>query len=188
VGRYVSWVVCLAACVYDPEAPCGESHQLDAKGQHCICAEGMGNDGGGGCRPCTSDEVWTAGVCIVATDAGRDCDPANPDCPSPLTCHEPVGYCTMTDCGECPAGFYCDTSTTPSYCQRPPTGQAAPCSSAADCAGFEATYCEMIQGHVCLVQGCTLSPNDCFYGWSCCDLTLLIGVTLCVPDGECPTG
>ena len=30
------------------------------------------------------------------------------------------------------------------------------------------------------------TADDCFEGFECCDLTGIIGTTLCVPPGECP--
>jgi hypothetical protein len=100
-----------------------------------------------------------------------------------------AGYCTTKDCSdssECTGGYACALDVTPSYCERPPTGQGAACESADDCASFEATYCETRQGHVCLVQGCTLGGNDCFSGWQCCDLSAFLGAVLCIPEGNCP--
>lgn len=131
--------------------------------------------------------------CELVPDAlGRMCDPAVPSCDSEYpTCHaseDSAGYCT-NECAtseECTGGFVCDTSTEPGYCQRPPTGVGRSCASSADCASFEATYCETLQSHVCLVEGCTKSPNTCFQGQDCCDLTVVGLPTLCVPAGTCP--
>jgi hypothetical protein len=39
------------------------------------------------------------------------------------------------------------------------------------------------------VPGCSVdSPLSCSEGWSCCDVRKLgLNMTLCVPEGECPT-
>jgi hypothetical protein len=69
-----------------------------------------------------------------------------------------------------------------------PTGIGTPCSSHADCASFDATYCESFQSHQCLIEGCAVSPDDCPTDYECCDLSSFgLENTLCVPDGQCPT-
>jgi hypothetical protein len=55
---------------------------------------------------------------------------------------------------------------------RPPyTGQKEPCTSHANCAGFDATYCNPISGK-CQVQGC--SDGSCDPGYMCVDLGMYI--------------
>jgi hypothetical protein len=41
--------------------------------------------------------------------------------------------------------------------------------------------------HACLVQGCSLDPDDCFAGYECCDLSMFGIPQICVPKGTCPT-
>jgi hypothetical protein len=63
-----------------------------------------------------------------------------------------------------------------------------PCTSEADCAGTEATYCDIFVSRSCLVQGCSLDPDNCFEGWECCDLSAFgIPMPLCLPLGACTT-
>jgi hypothetical protein len=41
--------------------------------------------------------------------------------------------------------------------------------------------------HQCLVQGCSLTSNDCFEGRTCCDLSKVgMPEPLCLPQGACP--
>jgi hypothetical protein len=98
------------------------------------------------------------------------------------------GYCTTSGCtgGDCTGGYACDLGATPSYCKRPPKGLSMSCTSNADCAGTEATYCDMYQSHSCLVEGCTVSPDSCFEGWDCCDLSAFgVPMPVCIPQGAC---
>jgi hypothetical protein len=70
---------------------------------------------------------------------------------------------------------------------RAPTGLGASCESSADCAGYDATYCETFQSHTCFIQNCTSDPGICPAGWSCCETVTRYGLpTLCLPDGNCP--
>ena len=50
----------------------------------------------------------------------------------------------------------------------------------------EATYCDTFKSHSCLVQGCSLTPNNCFSGWECCDLSAFgVPQPICVAQGAC---
>lgn len=196
-----------SGCLYESGDRCDSTQRFDAASGVCVCQENT-VPGEHGCESCPEHEVpqgpscvcsdgyarpAEGGACALIPDTlGAACDPSAPSCaPEYPTCHpldDTTGYCTAecTTSGECSGGFVCDTSSNPSYCQRPPTGVGHTCSSSADCAGFEATYCETLQAHVCLVQGCTKSPNTCFSGNDCCDLTMVGLPTLCVPTGTCP--
>jgi len=67
------------------------------------------------------------------------------------------------------------------------TGLGATCQTSADCAQFDATYCETFQSHTCLIQNCVPDPSVCPMGWSCCETTTRFGLpTLCLPAGQCP--
>jgi hypothetical protein len=73
-------------------------------------------------------------------------------------------------------------------CRRPPVGLNKSCTSNDDCAGTEATYCDTFVAHACIVQGCSVTPNNCFSGYQCCDLTTFgVPQPICVPTGACPT-
>ncbi len=99
------------------------------------------------------------------------------------------GYCTISDCtstADCEGGYVCDLSASPSYCKRPPLGAGMPCTSNDDCAGTDATYCDIFVSMTCLVENCSLDPNDCFEGSECCDLSAFgIPQPLCLPTGAC---
>ena len=61
------------------------------------------------------------------------------------------------------------------------TGVDTPCTSAADCAGFDANFCEMQVSGSCLVQACDpLDPKACSPGHHCCTFTSRGLPNLCV--------
>lgn len=193
-----------SACVYDSKDRCGP-HQVMYEDLRCVC-DPQSATTATGCTPCGTDEVPGAtgcvckpgytkpaegGVCAPAPmGLGTACDAATP-CTDPQYSHceagaDGKGYCTNTcaSAGECTGGYACDT--TASICRRPPVGLAMSCTSDADCAGTEATYCDTFQSHSCLVQGCSLMPDNCFSGWECCDLSAFgIAQPLCIPQGAC---
>ena len=192
-----------AGCLYDPEDRCGDRQHLD-DGDTCVCDAGaIAVDGR--CQPCPDGEIVAGAVCACAPGTVRD--PATKACVVPPTgqgaacaaatpcetAEDPRctadGYCSR-DCSvsaDCVGGYACDLAAEVPYCVRPPSGQQQPCASNADCAGLEASYCETTVGHVCLVPGCAVGGDDCFIGWSCCDLTGFLGTTLCLPEGQCPS-
>jgi hypothetical protein len=198
------------ACVYDPDDACGPNQELYGDGVRCVCVDGAALTPSG-CVMCGANEVAGATACECAPGYGRPasggpcevlatsgqgavCDDATP-CLDPVASHcEPdgagSGYCTTTDCtaAPCSGDYACDESTSPSVCLRPPRGQSMSCTSDADCAGTEATFCDTVKSHSCLVRGCAVGGSDCFIGWACCDLTSLgLAETICVPEGACPT-
>jgi hypothetical protein len=208
VGRGCLLVFVFASgCFYDSDHRCDSTQRFDDAAGVCICREGS-VPGAHGCISCGEHETAQGdncvcvegyakpaegGACALIPEAlGAECDPTAPACDSRYpSCHatsNALGYCTTecTSSAECTGGFVCDTSGNPPYCQRPPVGVGQKCTSNADCASFEATYCESLQSHVCLVQGCTKTPNDCFPGNDCCDLTSVGLPTVCVPAGTCP--
>ena len=201
-----------ASCIYDPDHRCGPKQHL-SDNSSCVCDEGLvllGQD----CVPCGENEVWQSGVCVcsdgftrgasdggacVQSGAGASCElDAEPStCSDPLfpTCRDHgggAGYCTTSCAGDtdCPHGFVCDTNATPATCKSAAVGQGDPCTSAADCAGKDASFCENTITHLCIVTGCSMeSPISCSEGFSCCDVhSLGLALTLCVPEGRCPTG
>lgn len=74
-----------------------------------------------------------------------------------------------------------------------PEGQGEPCESSADCATFEATFCDTLQSHTCLVRGCASGESSCLSSEECCDLSVypVAGLDmadgLCIPQGLCDT-
>jgi hypothetical protein len=192
--------------------PCGTHEVASALG--CVCETGYGRtDATAACAPCGANEITNAfGACECAKgysrpSAGEACvlAPAGQGVAcdsSPGSCADPTynycrlvtaaqGYCTTQNCtnsADCLGGYECDLSASPSYCRRPPVGLLTPCASNADCAGTEATYCDIYYSKACLVQGCSLSPDNCFTGFQCCDLSKYgVAQPLCVVQGGCTT-
>jgi hypothetical protein len=195
-------------CVYDSSNRCGPHQVLYGDANRCVCDSNSVTTATG-CTACGEHEVPSPGGCTceagyakpsadeacapVPMGLGSPCSPSMP-CTDPTFDHcatglDGSGYCTQTGCAaneDCAAGYACDTSGSPSYCQRPPVGAGTPCTSDADCAGTEATYCDTFVQHACLVQGCSVSPNNCFSGTECCDLSSLgIPQPICIPAGAC---
>ncbi len=204
---------CLLAtsCIYDPDHRCGPNQHL-GENSTCLCDDGLVPQGQT-CVPCRDHEIWQSGVCAcvdgftrasgdgkacVSGGPGVGCDPSatTTGCEGTefATCRDrggSVGYCTTTCAadGDCPHGFACDAMATPSTCKSAAFGEGDPCTTAEDCVGKDASYCESALVHVCLVAGCSVdSPLTCSEGWSCCDVRPLgLNMTLCVPEGKCPT-
>lgn len=207
LARLASVLALLApGCVLDTENPCGNGQvPWEGNEERCVCAEGYGYTPqgcvrcgehelpapGGGCMCEPQYARGPSGVCEpvpegigtpCTTDA--ECTPGFPHCqPSAAG-----GYCTKTGCAssaEC-AGYACNTSGAPSFCQRPPFGAGQSCESDADCADTEAVFCDVFVSRTCLVPGCTVAPADsCFEGFECCDLSGFGLPTLCLPEGQC---
>lgn len=51
------------------------------------------------------------------------------------------------------------------------TGQMEPCSSSTDCSGFDASFCNTLNGY-CIVPDC--SADSCDSGWTCTDLSQFV--------------
>ena len=204
----VAWLALLApvapGCLYDADKPCGENQEMSSDGARCVCVAGTVYTPTG-CVTCGAHEVPSASGCVCedgyskpTSDAacmetpaglGAACDPAASTCTAPYDHCEAAsdgGYCTTTGCttsDECEGGYACNAAST---CQRPPVGLGKACESDADCAGTEATYCDLFVAHSCQVQGCTLDPNNCFAGFECCDLSAFgVAQPLCIPEGAC---
>jgi hypothetical protein len=192
-----------AGCLYDSDEPCGEGLAVYGDNLRCICPEGTAYTATG-CVACGEHEVATATGCAceegysrTTLDAactetpsalGADCDPTAPACEAPYEHCEPTddgGYCTTSGCStgaDCEGGYACNDD---SVCQRPPVGLGTACTGAEDCAGTEATFCDLVVTRSCQVQGCQVDPNDCFSGFECCDLSMFGLPTLCVATGAC---
>jgi len=104
-----------------------------------------------------------------------------------------AGYCTTSGCTgpqDCTGDYYCDVALTPPVCRRPPTGEGTPCAADADCAGFEASYCEVAVSRTCLLSGCSQALNNCDSTHICCDFSFMQLPSLCVDKvlsgGVCP--
>jgi hypothetical protein len=66
-----------------------------------------------------------------------------------------------------------------------PTGQGEACDTPTDCIGYQASYCDSIFFHECLLAGCAdEGAPPCSTGWVCCDFTDLAGVSVCIDESE----
>src|SRR5690606_18078984 len=122
-----------------------------------------------------------------AEDACMPEDPT-PDCQSDADCTAAApycvqrsgsaGYCTRTGCtanADCTMGWTCEQAPTTRYCAQPPTGFGSACQSSADCAGFDANYCEELATHTCILTGCATLERTCPSEWTCCDYASVVG-------------
>jgi hypothetical protein len=200
-----------AGCVYDPNHRCDENETMSPDGRQCICVPGAAMTAHG-CTLCKANEVPGDGTCdcapgylrptsgaaceLAPSALGLACDTQSAPCTDTTyaTCHVTrgtAGYCTNTGCAtsvDCAGGYACDTSALPVFCKRPPLGAGQACQSNADCAGTEATYCDSFVTHQCHVEGCALTPDNCFSGTVCCDLSKFgMAQPICVQTGTCPT-
>lgn len=201
------------SCVYDSDRPCGagqargpdgycvcagnarlepDTHQCVACGANevvgpkgaCDCAAGYARPAPG--QPCAAREPGLEDACDTAS---KPCSVARFDHCQPTA--GTAGYCTSAGCkatAECPAGFTCRASAAPPYCARPPVGQGKACTANADCAGSEATLCDTLYTHTCLVEGCDVKDaSACSSGFLCCDLSSFgLAKTVCAPLAKCP--
>lgn len=199
------------ACTFDPSNRCGDHEVVYGDNARCICAAGYALSGHE-CVACGEHEVAgptscvcadgyarpsaTSGCVLTPTGLGAVCDAQSAPCTAGTFGYCAVtsgtaGYCTTSGCAadtDCAGGYACDTSGTPAFCRRPPVGAGIACQSSTDCAGTEATYCDTAVSHVCLVEKCTLTPNNCFIGTACCDLSSFgVPNPVCLPQGACPT-
>lgn len=198
------------ACTLDSADRCSPNQVYVESTKTCMCAADTVATATG-CVRCGEHEIAGPAGCACEdgfsrASAGAACEPkvdgsgeacdaaAATPCSDPKFSHcEPSqfgSYCTSTGCtasADCPDGFACDTAASPSVCRRPPVGLAKSCTSSADCADSEATYCDTFATHACLVQGCTVAPDNCFEGWDCCDLSQFgVPQPICVAAGGCP--
>ena len=201
------WAV---GCLYDEDGRCGDHQVYDPASFSCLCVAGA-VAAVGGCEPCGAHELVVSNQCVCDEGFGRDgsgaCvaqpdsalgDPCNT---TDMPCVDEVvsfcaletdteGYCTSAGCvsnDDCESGFTCVADGNPSYCARPPSGQGMSCASSADCEGLEASYCDTFMTRTCLVQGCSLEPDDCSAGYGCCDLSMFGVGLLCIPEQQaCP--
>ena len=197
----------LAGCIAgDEDERCGPNQRI-IETATCVCVEGAIPDPAtGGCMPCGDDEVADGSDCICADgyrrsdvdgsceltaqgqacDTGVGCDDLDYDYCKPVDGTD--GYCTSSGCvtsSDCDSGYSC-ADGTPTYCRRPPIGLGRTCTGQPDCEGFQADSCLAPLVNLCSTNGCTISPNDCFEGWICCDPSVLQpgAPTICVPPAN----
>jgi hypothetical protein len=197
----------IGGCIYDADDRCDSGQVLYAP-DRCVCAEGSALTAQG-CVPCGENEVVGPEGCVcgegfsrpMAEDAcqaapsglGTACDSASTPCADPkydlcFATSGSAGYCTNAcqSSDECDGGYACDTAAAPTYCRRPPSGAGQACTTAADCAGTEATFCESFMLHECVVRDCSPTAQDCFPGKQCCDLSQFgVPAPICLPNGAC---
>jgi hypothetical protein len=203
-----AWILLPVACFYDADERCSPGQHLVGDTQ-CQCDEGTAFTPQG-CVPCAENEIaGPAGcmcgpgfvrptadsTCQLAPPAlGGECDVASTPCSDPRYAYCQIvsgtsGYCTNSGCSsssDCDGGYQCETATSPTFCQRPPLGVGTSCESAEDCAGTEATFCDLFMTRTCLVQGCSVADQDCFGELQCCDLSQFgVPEPLCLPPGAC---
>jgi len=199
-----------AGCIME-DSKCSE-HQVFVGGWQykCVCDTGyVPSARGYGCDPCGEHEVAVGSVCecavgydrvnpmspceaITGSLPGQACSSAEPCVnPNPFCATDgSESYCTKSGCtrsDDCPTNWRCVTSATPPFCEKPPTGLGNTCMSTANCAGFEAGYCEVFLAKVCMVNGC-VGTNNCPSGSACCDLPTLLMTSLCIPRSNLGAG
>ena len=168
-----------------PCVQCGE-HRISGPNSTCVCEDGYGApDATSACVECGDHEVTGAsGACDC--ESGYERPAAGEPCVEGTT--PPVTGEACTSDAVCSEGSRCDLRASEPYCRVEPIGLNQPCASDADCAGNEASYCDIFVTMSCLVQNCTLSPDDCYPGTECCDLsTFGIPQPLCLAEGACTT-
>ena len=76
-----------------------------------------------------------------------------------------------------------------------PDGLGKACTTNADCAGTDATFCDTLITASCLLEGCALGGTDCPVGYECQDLSMFGAAgTVCVSAvcdlaaNDCPSG
>lgn len=176
----------------------------------CVCETGYVLSGTQ-CLSCPKNEKVQGSACVceagyVRASEGEPCEPpptSGPGAPCSASaacedadfayCAEASNgdrYCTSEGCqtsADCPEGYACADGAGGRYCQRSPLGQGVSCEADADCASYEATFCEPLLSHTCLVQGCEVGGSGCFEGWQCCDVSAYgMPIPICVPEGNCP--
>lgn len=204
-----------SACLVDTSKVCGDNF-VEAKDGSCVCPEGQvvkagkctkadkpskpapskDDDTTSGQDPDEADDTENkddgpstpASDAAIAKDGGATSNPTGNDAgPTPTEPTEDMPKCTSST--ECAEGELCDVHET-GQCQPAPGGLGSDCSSADDCAGTEATYCELFSTRTCQIEGCKELDGVCPGDMVCCEYAVLSN-SLCVTadslmDGQCP--
>lgn len=194
-----------------------DANQVELKGDSfgCVCAEGAVPDPRGyGCVKCGENEEAVAEKCeckmgFHKPSPDKPCEESTggvlgAECSDTLPCADPYPYCASsgsesfcttqgcTGSEECETGWRCNTPGAAGFCEQP-AGLGKACTSPADCAGTEATFCESFVTRTCIIEKCVEDPAVCPGGNVCCDMTALIGTSVCTPSsllmgGMCADG
>ena len=167
-----SWTFALSlvsGCLLD-EQRCG-TNQVETEGRDqaelrgidgCVCRPGFVPASDlQGCVACGANEEPLNGTC--------SCAPGFQRAPT-------GGACVPRKAGGAPATL--------------PMGEGRLCSSASDCAGTDATFCQtLIEPHICITQGCMDDPSRCAGSRVCCEFPgvaqLLPARGLCLLPAVC---
>ena len=194
--RLIFAIAAIGGCVYDANNLCGPHMTYDTALDACLCADNAIVDGLR-CTPCAADQVVIAGACGCAAGSAENADGVceritglGDACASASDCTNPAyAYCapgvagptctsTCTDDTGCADAYTCATWEPQPYC-REFVGLGASCTSSADCAGTDATFCDTYQSHTCIVGGCSVDESACPRGTLCCDFSQYGFGTLC---------
>lgn len=204
IGTFALVSALAPACLYDDSHRCGP-HQHIISDDRCECDEGYASTAAG-CQPCGENESSVGGECVctdgyarategaacepIPEELGAACDTESAPCTSKTysLCHVTdgtQGYCTSacSQDGDCAGGYRCHLDGADSYCRRPPLGHGDSCDNDGDCADGEATFCETLQSHLCLVPCSAGNTDACFEGEVCCDYAVF--APICVPGEAC---
>jgi hypothetical protein len=70
--------------------------------------------------------------------------------------------------------FYCRDTTTPTFCEKAPTGVGTACTTGGtECTTLDATFCTAPltpSNKVCVVKDCSTASHSCYGTRVCCDL------------------
>ncbi|MFC1641870.1 hypothetical protein ACFL5O_04150 [Myxococcota bacterium] len=169
-------VACSDSESAEPSDQCRGLQSYDSVTGTCVCpTEHVLQDGT--CQPCGANEEPSAESCVCTEgfsreDSSGSCEPTDTTASTsePLTEHTgQTGTDTTASTGE------------PLTEHPEQTGVDTPCQSEADCADFDANYCELMVSSTCLVKDCdTTDPNACSEGHHCCDFAAFGLPSLCI--------
>jgi hypothetical protein len=170
---YLSALIALVAgCLVDSDRPCGdELVELPGLYMGCVCPRGSVFDPESKrCTSCRDHEKVSDNVCVCVSGYMR-----------PRT----GAACTpIEDTGVADASDVADASS------QAPTGEGESCKTSADCASYDATFCQTVQApNVCLVQGCATGETRCSPANVCCSFAdfppFAAANGLCIPERNC---
>jgi hypothetical protein len=182
------WLVFFAGalgCLVDPDAPCGEQFSKVSDGA-CACPAGT-IVVAGSCSPCGEHEHSEGNQCVCESGyqrAAGSAECALAESAEPDRSDQGAGGCSSS--AECAAGSICDLYGSHA-CVAPPNGFGMACTSASECAGTEATFCDTFASRSCQVQGCSELGGVCPGDMICCSYAIL-SVSLCIPSDHAPGG